>query len=129
MAIKTKTIWLHRAEGEIGPDSTATVATWAEAESVLRGWSHTAPEDGSYHKCDFKITYEDGQVYDGRYDLTQPRDVTLEEHVRHFVEVGSGYRRPAKWDEKTHQMILNRNPELTKSLGIFREKYAIGDAA
>ena len=33
-------------------------------------WGHTAPEIGNgYHKCDFKVVWQNGEHYEGRFDL------------------------------------------------------------
>jgi hypothetical protein len=63
-------IELSRAEGFVNDSmSRAKVGGWDEANAVLKRWSSTAPNDGSYHKCDIWVTFEDGASYRGRYEL------------------------------------------------------------
>ena len=83
--IAPKTITITRAEGPTKEcDIPRTVHTWLEANAVLFSWSRTAPEHGGYDKCDFKIVFEDGTEYDGRYDLVHHRreHPSLGRHVR-----------------------------------------------
>jgi hypothetical protein len=84
--IPVKTIRIQRAEGRIGLDSfdPVTVTTWAEANAILRSWARTAPGPGQgYHKCDFTVTWADGETYNGRYDLEgrETETADLEAHI------------------------------------------------
>lgn len=60
---------------------------WSEAHSFLSKMSKTAPEDGSYHKHDFRIEWPNGFVYEGRYDLVHWRKAQpdLAGHVRDMM--------------------------------------------
>lgn len=63
---------LDRAEGPTRPDGSmpiAVVRSMAAASALLRDWSTTAPKGGAYDKVDFWVTWTDGEVYRGRYDL------------------------------------------------------------
>jgi hypothetical protein len=63
-------ITLTRAEGLVSEcGRPVTVASFAQAYELLRDWSETAPKTGGYDKCDFLITWPDGDTYAGRYDL------------------------------------------------------------
>jgi hypothetical protein len=91
--IKPKTITITRAEGPTCEcDRPETADTWAGANAILFRWSRTAPETGGYDKCDFKIVFEDGHEYDGRYDLMHFRreHPDLARHVRSFVRYLAG---------------------------------------
>jgi hypothetical protein len=50
-----------------------TVASFADADALLMVWSEKAPEHGGYYKCDFVVTWPDGNTYSGRYDLKHHR--------------------------------------------------------
>lgn len=54
-------------------DSLQDIAPLFQAHAELVRWSKSAPIDGSYHKCDFKITWENKKKqqkhYSGRFDL------------------------------------------------------------
>ena len=68
--IKVKEIWLERVEGPRKECGQVTVRSFMEADEVLKRWARTAPgKDGGYDKCDFTVTYTDGETYAGRYDL------------------------------------------------------------
>jgi hypothetical protein len=86
-------IELYRAEGPVDRLRKAGPFTdWALADGQLSRWAHTAPEPGNgYHKVDFKITWVDGETYEGRYDMNRwgedsERDGhDLARHVRQFL--------------------------------------------
>jgi len=90
--IKPKLITIERVEGLIEECVTKTATSWAEANAILLKWSRTAPEHGGYDKCDFKIVFEDGYEYEGRYDLMHYRRERpdLGKHVRDFVSYHAG---------------------------------------
>ena len=90
--IKVASIILRRAEGrhsECG--KTVGGLTWEEAQAELVKMGHSAPKKGEgYDKVDFQVTFDDGQKYDGRYDLQEGGQEsdgsTLREHVRLFLQ-------------------------------------------
>jgi hypothetical protein len=81
---KMTSIKLERAEGTSEECIEVTVTSWDDADLTLARWAHTAPCDGKcgfphiksqyllggYNKCDFLVTFEDGETYEGRFDLT-----------------------------------------------------------
>lgn len=81
---------IERAEGTQQECVKRTVNSWASANDLLNSMSHTAPAGGGYHKTDFKITFEDGLVYQGRVDLTRERSQNLGRHVSEFAACYSG---------------------------------------
>ena len=83
--IRVAAITITRAEGrteECGKP--ITVSTWREANDVLSLWGITAPTEGGYDKCDFKVTWANGETHVGRYDLTGDETPNLAAHVRNF---------------------------------------------
>lgn len=64
-----------------------TCHSWHDAQITLRMNSRSAPTNGSYDKHDFKVVFEDGLEYEGRYDLKHWRveRPDLARHVRGFV--------------------------------------------
>jgi hypothetical protein len=44
------------------------ISGFIKASSGMRAWGHSAPTTG-YDKCDFRCEWEDGTVYEGRFDL------------------------------------------------------------
>lgn len=92
--IPIKEIILHRAEGPSADCVKKTADSWGGANTILRDWARTAPEYGhGYDKVDFKVTWADGEVYDGRYDMTRTgedddKGQDLQRHIRDFLSFG-----------------------------------------
>jgi hypothetical protein len=97
--IKPKRIEITRVEGpaalcdkvqvaEPGVIGDRTIDAWITAGSILLSNSASAPKGGGYDKHDFKIIFDDGLEYAGRYDLKHWHDEVpdLARHVRSFVE-------------------------------------------
>jgi hypothetical protein len=78
---------LSRFEGLKHECKSAIAANWESANRMLRAWAETAPNDGSYHKCQVKVSFSDGDSLEMRLDLVQqdsyslhlPR--TIKEHI------------------------------------------------
>lgn len=84
--IPPKEITIIRAEGPSALCGKVQKASdWIEANGILRGNAATAPDRDAYDKHDFKIVFDDGYTYDGRYDLKRKGPYDLAEHVRGFV--------------------------------------------
>ena len=87
---------IRRAEGRADECTDwKSFTTFRNANLLLGLWARTAPNDGSYHKCDFRVAYADGE-YEGRYDLTQDDahgTGLLERHMREHVTFSAGVRR------------------------------------
>jgi hypothetical protein len=91
----------------------AEFKTVGEATCVLMQMAHDAPTLG-YDKTDFRITWEDGYVYEGRYDLhhisqqqeNPNRCIDLADHIRGFILFCSGTRRPHHLSEEEYEKIL-----------------------
>jgi hypothetical protein len=109
--IQIKSIEIERAEGLITECVRVTVANFAQAESTLGRWSQTAPNNGGYHKCDFKVTFVDGETYEGRYDLSRNRAdqdaPTLKEHILRHVRFYAGAYREALPSYLSHMTLTN----------------------
>lgn len=115
------------------PYYTGTWATdpWTRANAVLASWSHTAPKTGGYDKCDFKVTYEDGETYEGRYDLTHmDRDgyPSIEKHMTSFIGCYSGRRKPAHLKDADYRRFLAfyEKDGTCESYAKFEDAYEIG---
>lgn len=63
--IPVKSIWLRRAEGPHMDLGQSTVTSFEAADAVLKKWARTAPDDRSYNKVDFKVTWQDEETYEG----------------------------------------------------------------
>jgi len=104
-------ITLTRGEGpsnECGKPQ--TVDSFDAADAVLQNWSRNAPEHGGYDKCDFLITWPDGDTYSGRYDLKHYRTErpSLARHMVDMVDFYTGKGCPAHMSEAAYTNHLNR---------------------
>jgi hypothetical protein len=67
---KVTNVRLMRAEG---PSHLCrkerNVPSLKEATWIIHDWATTAPKDGCYDKVDFTVTWEDGETYEGRFDM------------------------------------------------------------
>lgn len=109
--IKVKSIWIQRGEGPIAETrKPQTVGSFAEADRILMGWSWTAPATGGYDKCDFKVTWEDGETYEGRYDLKHNKIEypSLSRHITEFVRFHAGEWHPAHMTGEQYQKLMGQ---------------------
>jgi hypothetical protein len=118
-----------RAEGRIEECKSYTVTTWAKTDSILRSWARTAPDEGQgYNKCDFTVTYEDGETYTGRYDLKR-HDMGFTDllgyHIRSFVEFCAGQHKPDHMTAAQYQEYLSDSNK--EEYAQFLLKYEIGN--
>lgn len=123
--IKVKEVFLERAEGPVADCIKVTVPSLAEATNTLMRWSWTAPKDLGYDKCDFRVTFEDGEVYEGRYDLKRglKDEGSLQHHIVSFIEFYAGKHKPPHLTEQKYRDFLrSAAPDPTPYLE-FLEKY------
>lgn len=109
--IPVKTIWIRRAEGPTQDLSSSTITSFEAADSILRKMAHTAPSDGSYNKTDFKIEWQDGETYEGRYDLKrqdESRANLLGSHVQEFLSFHGGLWCPPHLSREDYEDYLER---------------------
>ena len=122
--IKATRITLDRAEGPVALCVKRELTgqhVFAQADRVLAQWWKTAPHLG-YHKVDFTIHYEDGEVYQGRYDLGEDH-LALGRHIHDFCLVMSGMEsRP--WIPVIVQLRYLMDPENQK-YGYFIDNYEV----
>lgn len=123
MKIKVKEITLELAEGPHHlTGKPVTVGTWDEANAALLRWKielfPTSKPRGGYYKCDFKILFESGDTYNGRYDIDGDEPCNLALHVFRFNGYLSGrrkradqtaeqYARSLAWLDKTGEHRVN----------------------
>lgn len=107
-------ITLTRAEGlssECGQPQ--TVHSFAAADALLRVWSESAPKSGGYDKCDFAITWANGDTYGGRYDLKHHRAErpSLTDHMIDAAEFALGKYCPAHMTSAKYAQHVERITE------------------
>jgi hypothetical protein len=131
--VKVKEVWIRRAEGLPAECVELTRQSIAAADAALRAWALTAPEDGCYDKCDFKITFEDGDSYSGRYDLKRhdaAHSGLIGRHVRQHIEFYAGLWRPGHMTAEDHEKAIVSMESFSKAgreqYREFLEKYDLG---
>ncbi|MCL0079832.1 DUF192 domain-containing protein [Dehalococcoidia bacterium] len=140
--IRARSITLRRLEGDRQRDdfSSHTLtplddkSVWERANSLLRKWSETAPRRGEgYHKVSFIVTYEDGETYQGRFDL---KHYTVEypdlaKHIYHFVAFYAGRYCPPHMTEEQYKEFLEDRivVEIRTDFINFLDNYEIGNGS
>lgn len=110
--IPIDSVWVSRAEGPTKDLGERTTSSLEAADAILRRWSRTAPEKGhGYNKVDFKITWQDGESYLGRYDLEQEdgtKKNLIGEHAQQFLTFHAGYWCPSHMTKEQYQAYLEQ---------------------
>lgn len=132
--VKVVRIEVERWEGRISEcDGVHVCETFGEANSLLRIWARTAPEDGTYDKCGFKVFFENGDTYEGRYDLTRKDFVSasIERQMVDYLRFCTGEGRPAHMEEKRYRDYLAAYIKQEKREGAKKmlETYDFGGAS
>jgi hypothetical protein len=106
--IPVKSVFLRRAEGRRDECIELTLTSIEASNAILARWSHTAPKSG-YDKCDFVVTWENGETYEGRYDL-QHMSVggypSIDRQMQHFMRFVIGERKPARYSQEDYERCL-----------------------
>lgn len=107
---KAVKIVVERWEGRItecGKEEVEGADVWSRANAILLRWSRTAPsEGGGCHKCGFTVTYEDGETYEGRYELTR-KWPSIQNHMREHVMFSAGLVTNPWMGEERYRAYLN----------------------
>jgi len=102
MKSKVLKIKLNRAEGPINQSNRKVEFVgglnklWNQANAQLLRWSDTAPEQG-YDKVDFEVSFDDGSIYSGTYDLKHysVENPDLARHIVDYCNFYAGRLRPS----------------------------------
>jgi hypothetical protein len=93
MKAKATEITIERAEGLTEDCVTVTISAringdiFNAANRILSLWATTVAN--GYDKCDFRVKFEDGETYKGRYDLHQDEDADIRQHMIDFLAYAS----------------------------------------
>lgn len=125
-------IEIEQAEGRVGCEIHETVegsGIWAKANAVLRRIAATAPASGGYYKCDFIVTFDDGDTYQGRIDIKRFGNETLEGHIQHHCEFHSGQAKAPWMGEKRYRTFLKDvvKPEAQEAYAKVLAECELGD--
>ena len=130
--IKIKSITIHRAEGPTRDCVKKVYNTLMEAEKRILDIRRSINHDG-YDKCDFVIEFEDGNIYQGRYDAHSMKksDYTLTEHVKSNLEFHASLCCPSHMTKLSYEAFLNRcegvNPGSKQHAIDFLNLYSLED--
>lgn len=86
--IRIKSITICRAEGVLSLEELrkpATFKTFRDANRQLRSWSYQVPR-GESHKVDYRLDYEDGEIFSGVYEISLDQPCDLGAHVERAVD-------------------------------------------
>lgn len=132
-------IQIHRAEGPSAlcvPKVFEGRDCWAMSRSWLYSQAYTFPSKGGYDKHDFKVTWSDGEVYEGRLDCqhtsrSEP-DLDVAAHIQGFVGFLAGIDRPAHIEseakyQSTVDMLHKRGGTSREKYKAFLDKYSLGE--
>lgn len=109
--VKIREVRVERIEGPVrSSPSVVTGTSLSSVSSRVADWALTAPKavDG-YDKCHIRVEWEDGRVYETRYDLTRDEGVDLASHVRGDIAYFAGLRRPLRLTDEQYAMVVRRN--------------------
>ena len=88
--IQVKGIMLDRAEGPSNLCLSWFFKDFASASRQIIENSTTAPKGGAYDKHDFKVIFEDGYIYEGRFDVQhwsyKDAEFCIAQHIRNFLQ-------------------------------------------
>jgi hypothetical protein len=68
--IRVVRIDFKRAEGYVHECGLRSFFSWEDVNNCVRRAALTAPADGSWHKCDVRVTWADSETWSYRIDLT-----------------------------------------------------------
>ena len=96
-------ITFEQVEGLTSQCTVHNLDTWAEVDAIIRRKATSAPDTGSYNKCDFVVYWEDGEEYTGRFDLQRKHSYGssfLQKQIQEFIRyIGSSDKEfHAKWN-------------------------------
>jgi hypothetical protein len=138
--VKVEILWsespvFQRRYGDLEPKHPVECSSLSEANSLLRQFSCEAPGPrGGYDKTAFRVTWADGETYEGRYDLHHIRcrqenpngRIDIGDHIRGFLTFYAGLRRPSHMDDATYRRVLGYNkPEHQQQCREVLESYEI----
>ncbi len=116
MKAEVEFIVLFRAEGPLddGLPPTCACYSFAEADEALRRWGQSSDRPGRTHdQIDFWVRWQGFQVYEGRYDLLNPKreEPDLAKHVEGWLRFQAG--RWPSWmsDEEYADFMAGQEPQ------------------
>ncbi len=122
---KVELLWSENGDAWLGD-----YEDFATADDVLRMMAGSAPDDGTYHKTGYKVTFKDGESYEGRVCLKRHDggfELIIQYAMRSFVDFHAGRQRPAHQTPEEYERILSfydsSEHSNRKGFGEFRDRY------
>ena len=115
--IKIRSVWMKDVEGYGEEKLIRGPGALDKAQAQMRKWGSMGapdPETGCYSKCDFVVTFEDGDTYTGRYDLQSnglASGLTIGQQMKNFVGLIAGTFRPAWCSDEDWERICERHKD------------------
>ncbi len=108
----------------------ADYESFADADDALRMMAVSAPADGTYHKTGYKVTFMDGESYEGRVCLKRHDSdfpTVIQWAMRSFVDYHAGRACPDRMNAEEYERCLafydSSENSNRKGFGEFRDKY------
>lgn len=119
-ATKIEILW---SEAAIEPQA---FTAWRDVDMVLFAVATSRPRStGGYYKTGFRITWADGETYEGRIDV-QRGTHSIREHVRAHCLAYSGRSAPALYSEAEWLAVVARvKPEQRAGLERVLDNYEL----
>jgi hypothetical protein len=121
--------------GGLDPKTAPSFPTLHAANCLLTELAETAPGPrGGYDKTAFRVTWADGEIYEGRYDLhhRQCRQenpngrIDLGDHMRVFLEFYAGLRKPSHMSREDYEHCVGgHGTEHARQCQETLEKYSL----
>lgn len=83
------------------------------ADIALAGIAVRLQPNSGYDKTAFRITFSDGEKYEGRLDLTRS-DYSIRDHARSFLRFHSGLAKPSHLTDAQYKSYLAMQSEEEK---------------
>ncbi len=107
---KVTSVVLDMAEGPFS-GTHCEFTNLTDASKKLSEWSPYVPM--GYDKCDFKVTWDDGETYDGRYDLHHEEHGTnlIGEQIHSVITFEIGLAHPTHISKAQYEQYILPNQE------------------
>jgi len=103
---------------------------WAMADSLIHGMAQSTHKDAGYDKCDFVVTFADGDTYSGRFDMTHDHTTgagLLAEHINGWLLFCTGDHKPDHLTTKQYTEYIRLSGEAAQNNARdFLNTYQIG---
>lgn len=104
---------------------------FSQANAYLKRLARTLPEKHlGYFKTKFKVDYENGETYEGRYDLKR-HDILygdIGRHIKNFCKFYAGRANPTHITPEQYKLFLQQIGDNTiNEFGRFLDTYEIGE--